>query len=369
MNDYDLRPDSAASNVGRPADPVDPLAGLSAAASSPVPAGVTSFQRPKRREIAMLHSHASVRSRNLLLYGALLIAIVVMPVMMPSFSNSGEMTTELQFINFSVMEHAEHAPLMLKVVLLYPLLAGLGLIVLALGVRRMAGAIAILLIPAIYVGLLMAGSVDSAEAHRSAMSSPTGELDAMAQGKAALWALGLVAGWGLLFAGCRARYFRPTSWPAWLSGLCGAILVLGLMLLPAGPTQKTGALLIDAFSGGSVSDAPWLTLGLWCFVLGPVGASICCLMNSPSRRSDGLAGLGFYVLMFSLAALVLGAMFQAMASIPAGANLPPGLGWTLAMMSLKTAGTMLLILFLVPVGFSDVLVNLPLGHAEAAAAE
>ncbi|MEX2212774.1 MAG: MJ0042-type zinc finger domain-containing protein [Phycisphaeraceae bacterium] len=286
----------APSAVPPPLPTDDPAAALAAAqvemdASPPPLAGSTQrrwahsrrFDAPIKGRPMSGHHEKDSRKLRLLALGIVLIVGFFVPSCVPDIHGS----TQVVFFNIAGLVE-EGIPIAVKLLLIYPLLAG-GAVLIARAAMPppMRGWLIF------GVGLLPLVIVFAAE--------PTEVLRnlsrAMATGRGALGIivgiLGLI-GFFAVWVGARSRYYRPDYAHTYIIGVVGAICLLLTLLIPQNGQMPLiapfKALEYDAI-GGIIMIVASIAM---------ITASIICLCNTRSRRAkniSSLALLAFWVLL------------------------------------------------------------------------
>jgi hypothetical protein len=294
-----------------------------------------------------------VRRRNLIWLGVVILIGFLMPVL--EVHGWRRVEVRVNFMNFEVLGE-ERAPALAKIMCLYPGIAGVAVILLASLARGPGRSGALIGLGALPIIILLA----SEEARRS-----LAEIPAEAGGVIVLALLGVLAFIGL-FAGSRARSYRPASQAAAVIGIVGGITYLVTLVVPALPPEAGSIQLIALFKLFESKFAVIMALGALAQMGCLIAASIICIVNvRPRHDSESLAGSAFTLLVtgsivagsaYFLNTLIV--MFQAGREVPAEA---------LAAMLLAVVkfGCWILGLFLLlPMGVTDLVVNLtPAGPA------
>jgi hypothetical protein len=297
------------------------------------------------------------RKRNLIWLGVVILIGFLMPVI--GQDRGGE--TKVAFPNIEAL--GEGAPAGAVLICLYPLFAGAAVIFLATLVRGPGRSAALIGLGVLFLILVVA-----------TLHELTGGLfgPAFGRGMAASATASMVIGlcaFIALLVGIRARYYRPVCQPAAIIGMIGAFLYFLTLVMPVGPSIP----LIAPFQLLSLSGGHPMTVLLAFTMLGTMGcliaASVLCIINgSPRWNAQALANRAFSLLVFGFALQLPCALIMV-----AGGARGPGLLFVLFVVTFvtKVLCWILGLLLLIPVGLTDLLVNLtppgpaPAGHGPA----
>lgn len=279
---------------------------------------------------------AYVRQKNLMILGLVLLAGFLLPMIVMTPVGLDMVFPNLMVLGGGVAGHV-------ILIAVYPAVAG----VIVLLIARRSGPLrsAVLMgLGGVFLILLLASGRDGAE--RLILGS--GDLPFL---HLASLLIGLFALMGL-FVGSRARYYCPDSQVAAIIGIIGGILYVVNLLLPVLPPEAGSVNLVLPFKMLAQGDMTFLSLGM----LGMTGclasASIFCIINV-ARRPDAqeIAERAFRLLVIAFVVLAGGIQLEIFKA--AG-------GWgLLALIALvKFACWIGGLLLLVPVGATDLLVNL-----------
>ena len=315
------------------------------------PRPVAPRARPRRRIEDV--DDESGRAHNLRVLGTLLLVGFILPVLEVTDSKS-----KVTFANIVVLGD-EDASAAVKFLFLYPALAGLAVVALgaaARGVGRSVALIAIGLLPLLV--LAGAGGVPSA------LELAAEVADEFWEAALALWLVGFVC----LFAGSRARVYRPEGRAAAFLGAAGGILYLASLLVPCGFVAGGGIALLEPFH--LMGRHKEFVIGLG--TLGSMGclvaASILCVANvTRGPSSQARASWAFRLVVVACAVPIVGAFANVLATSD---DLGLGQEVSLSLATIKGACWVLPLLLLVPVGLADMVLNLSVaaGEPEDAAA-
>jgi hypothetical protein len=280
--------------------------------------------------------------------GLALLAAFFLPVIGPDALGAG---TRVLFINIEGLFQTDPSGGMLKVQLLYPLIAGVAVLVLAGNLPQMSRSVWLLVLGVMPFILLFS----SAEVRRGFEMG----FEQMTQGRSPILGgvIGLIAFAGL-FAGSRARALRPSSAAAAVLGAVGGgMFILSLFLTtPAGEmslVQPFTMLFGERPRGMSAGDSGvvvFMALVAIVHMLCLIGSSILCLINASTTRTDAgpRAALAFRLWVWSMLVLLVGfsvglviALSEgvpAEAAMPAVTMIVKMLIWIAGLMLLALAG-------------------------------
>lgn len=266
--------------------------------------------------------------------------IVRMPV--DTGTDEAEPASRLVFINIALLM-VKGIPTSIKVLLVYPLFVGVPVIFAgALGTHRVRGGVlvAVILVPSLLavlgVGDLFPWDVDAVVMRRLMVL------------------IGASIGWQCLFAGLRARSYRPGSDAAHVVAVCGSIAYLVCLVLPV-YEAKMGRMLLLAplrfFREAQTVLLGWLLVGATLCVILSAAFAIQAGLGRKWRTSRTLAKLTF-------ALFVLGWILGGCAmigSLVAAARLKE---FTFAPLALLKTGMLFTgMTLLLPVGISELLIG------------
>jgi len=191
----------------------------------------------------------------------------------------------------------ERVPGIVKFILLYPGLAGISVIVLALATRGIGRAITLVVLGVIPFVVMLASADVRGVSGAMLSVAPSSITAAMV--------LGLLAFLGL-FVGSRARCFRPASLTAAIIGALGGGLYLVNLLLPLYPSAMGSIALLRPLKLMELGDQA-LVVGL--ITLGAmacmIAASILCIVNVvQGTRAQRLAHIAFRLFLTAIVLLV-----------------------------------------------------------------
>ncbi|MBM4033949.1 MAG: SHOCT domain-containing protein [Planctomycetes bacterium] len=291
------------------------------------------------------------RTLGLVFLAITLLLALGLPLMTP-----GEGGAKAVFANFIVLGEAD-CPFLAKVMFLYPGLAGIVTFVLALVMRNVGRSIILLalgigafVLPLLdeRVALVMQGLVNLV-----GPDSPIFSICAL---------LGTVG----LYAGSRARCFRPMSLAAALLAAVGGALFIASLVIPfEGPGGKTTIPIVLQFE--MLGDRLSLLSGVVSLVCTALAlfASILCFINIPlSARGGGLGKAAFWLFFVSL---MLGTFGVSFVNGLQGGRLPSEFIPAVLLSTVKCGCWTLGLTLLVAAGLADLIVNVSGGGAPAAA--
>ena len=257
-------------------------------------------------------------------------------------------------------------PWAVKFMALYPGLAGVVVLVLggaARGIGRSIALIALGVLPF----LVLAGAP---EGQALAMPMGHGLLASLGSPSMTAWFLTSLAGFVGVFVGSRARCFRPASMAAAVIGFVGGIVYLIALVLPVLPSELGTIELLAPFRllnerGMEVFGAAWLAgIGFM------IPAALLCILNLGQRADPArLARTAFTLLVVGCSLAGAIAFIQPVSQLGEVAEPLRGivLGAVITMTG-KLVCWMLGLLLLVPVGLTDLVINLSRGKSAPHAA-
>jgi hypothetical protein len=303
------------------------------------------------------------RRRGMIWLGVVVLIGFLMPLILVTWRE-----TKVVFLNFEVFGRDE-VPAGIKLFCLYPGIAGVVVILLAALSRGVARSAVVAGLGVLFVLLLV---VLEDEKGMGFFQGFFGEAPAGASASLLLFLLAFLG----LFIGSRARCHRPASQVAAIIGIVGGILYGVNLLLPVLPEEAGTLQLIAPFKmieHGRESGAVIMAVGLLGMMACLISSSVLCILNIAHRpNAQGIAQKAFLLLV--LAFVVLGGAVLVSWVVAVSESSRPGRGdrvgaelVNLAKMVCWLAGMLLLI----PVGLTDLLVNLtppgpaPAGHGPA----
>ena len=253
---------------------------------------------------------------NLWALGILLLVGFAMPVYFPD-DGSGDAKSEWIVPNIKLLEPegfpgVEKVPTGVKLLCLWPAIAGVALLVIGASLRGIARAIAVLvtgvlpfLVPLLAMARLPKGVIPK---HILRLISSY-----HIEGPIWIWVLALLCLW----SGVRARSRSNDSKLAAITGTAGGGLCLLGLILPIVPKlarDDLGAIplmvpfkLVGAMHGAPHDSAVWLKWGLLACLLCMIVAAILALVNSTNRRNAKcLSRISFGLITVGLTSLVIG---------------------------------------------------------------
>jgi len=304
------------------------------------------------------------RKQNILTLGVFLIVGFLFPILVPEEGGrSGE--TQVCLLNIEGLFRPE-TNLAGVFVLLYPLLAGVGVILAATAVPTARRGLCLIGLGVLWPTILFIGAEIRAM-FGDQMSESLAGWDSMG-----LWVIMVMAflGWLGLFVGTRTRAYRPSNSIAYGLGVTGALLHLITLIIPAkGADFGTIPLMLplklvaneksvrEAIGFGDESS----TLAGGLFILVGMGllvtTAVLCLMNSlrlDRSQARVRASQSFLCFIGGQVAEILGVLIL-LFSLPTGPYGPPAGALVLGVIkSVLWFGCLALLL---PVGVSDLIVE------------
>jgi hypothetical protein len=310
--------------------------------------GIRSFHPRPSRPLRSSDPGDEARKRNLILLGV----VILIGFFMPIAVEAGWRETRLVFLNFLVLQGG--APGEIVLFCLYPLIAGAIVILLAMTAKGAGRSVTLLGLGILSVVLLL--TLEGARGRGF-----VGRLleDAPVSASASLL-IGLLAAVGL-FVGSRARHYRPASQAAAVIGIIGGILCLLNLVLPVLPPEAGSILLLAPFKLLEFSGAAFVGLGVLAMMGCLVAASVLCIVNvKPRRNSQMLAQVAF---LLQVSGYAVYGFFMLVGIMGAGGSRGQG---TALLLLIKMGCWIVGLLLLIPVGLTDLVVNLtPPGRAMA----
>ena len=335
----------------QPAAPADQdeIPVLSLAKPKPAPSEPAYPDRVEKRRWSKLEAHlAGVDERRrkgaIICLGIVLLTGFMMPVVHPG---------RLEFINITGLGERV-LPGVLKFALIYPALAGIATIILAMaakGVGRSTGLICTgLVFPLV---LIASGNEAGAAMGRDAARM----LDEVKLGAVILFDVA----WLALFVGTRTLCWRPASRAAAVIAAAGGVLRLVSLFVPVRILFGKSVLFVIPFE---LFDLEWrigsaAVVSLLMVIAVAVHAILCWAIR---KRAEALSRVAFWFLAFEFAPLFLVLLAQAGSRLE-GTQLIDGF-----LLVGKFACWILGLLLLVPVGVTDLIVNLTPPPADPVAA-
>lgn len=219
----------------------------------------------------------------------------------------------LVFLNLEVFKSGSPAPGFLKVLLLYPLLAGVFTLVVAAVARGLARAVTLLGLGVLSVTLQIVGTSEFSE-----IMLPTARFPGETRTTLLVMLLGF-AGWSMLHAGAQVSGTAPSGrLPKVVAGIGGGIFLLHL-LLPVLPPEAGSLLLVAPVKALFLGGTDGLFTGMIAIVLlslalNLTAAILGCILAGTGPRSRGmsrtaaiLARIGIFLLLLSPAVIAAAA--------------------------------------------------------------
>jgi hypothetical protein len=301
------------------------------------------------------------RRRNIVILGVVLLLGFLLPILVPRFQSSrpydpdriSEVTLKPKFVSFEAMAQ-EDMPGTAKFFILFPALAGITAVIVALVTDgRARGAILLALFALLVIVMLSSRDVRVGFL----------EMARAMGGRLGTFMILSTVAWLGIFVGSRSRWYRPGSTAAMVIGIVGGILYLVVEVLPVLP---------DAV--GTISlVAPFKLLGQKRMVIAGLGgvvqlgcliaASIVCFVNvnlADQRRGQRLGRVAFRLLVGG--AIAAGACFVLNGMVEAGRNVEEHLGLFIfsSLFNLaKFLAWVVGVLLLLPIGLTDLVVGPP----------
>ncbi|MBP7866491.1 MAG: hypothetical protein KA419_11115 [Acidobacteria bacterium] len=195
----------------------------------------------------------------------------------------------LIFLNLEVFKSGSPVPGILKVLLLYPLLAGIFTIVVGAVARGVARAVTLLGLGLLTVALQIVGASEFSNALMPGVARLPGD----AQATLLVMLLGF-AGWSMLYAGSLVASLAPSGrLPKVIAGIGGGIFLLHL-LLPVLPSEAGSLLLVTPVKALFRGGADGLLAGVMAIVLLSMALNVTasvlgCVLAGTGPRSLGLS--------------------------------------------------------------------------------
>lgn len=299
------------------------------------------------RPVARYDSGQDMRRQALVWLGVVILIGFFMPVIGPSMDGG----VTIEFPNFAVLGGG--APGHVILLALYPGIAGL-IVILVASLSSGPGRSAVLMgLGALFLILLL---TFQPEGRRGGMSLA----DALSQIPPSITAFLMILLFAFvgLFVGSRVRFYRPASQVAAIIGAVGGILCFMSLLLPVLPSEAGGIFLVAPFKILGEGGGVVMGLGLLGTIACLVGSSILCIMNvRPHRDAESLGQRASQFLVIALVTFGVCILIEMIRGLTqAGA---PGIAVLAVFLALvKGACCLVGLLLLLPVGLSDLVVNL-----------
>jgi hypothetical protein len=245
----------------------------------------------------LAHEEGPRRKRNLIIFGAVVLLSFLLPTLKPGGFGQMEILNLTQLVD-------EKAPALVKVMAIYPLLAGVAVM-----------ALAILAPPGTRGAVVTALGVIPLLLLASAASSGAGSSGREGDSAPVIPIFMALIGWQGLLIGARSRWYRPESTPSAAVGIAGAalfVLAVVFIIIAAitGPRQSDESASREAVS--TLGNFRALFMG-WTSLVGVLASLACigasavlCLFNLPGARFENAYKLsGFAFLLAIIGPLVL----------------------------------------------------------------
>lgn len=292
------------------------------------------------------------RRRNIFLIGAMLAVGFLMPVLIPEIK--GQFEWKLSFASIERLFDSTSTPWE-KVMLVYPLAAGLGTMILAAAaLPRLRGTVMMVLSIAPIVALFLEPDFKAAWQ----LYGP----DVMDAG--VISALLLLLGLGGVFIGSRTRFYRPSQTHAFLIGAIGGLAATIFWIIPIDgrpPIATPVEMFMTSIIGGIGAV---IAVGLL------IVSCVICLINTPNQhpaRASKLGAVAFrclcgfvVILPTTFTVVVAVEVFQFEGELFLVAGVVMGMAKAIAWL-----GGLLLLL---PTGLTDVLIGQPVTDPNGCAA-
>ena len=241
------------------------------------------------------------RRRRIVALGIMLLLGFLLPVLYPNPFGGG---TRATFLNFEILGES-NAPGLVTFMFLYPGLAGIAVIVLALACRATARSVALIAVGVLPLVVLMLDQ-DVQKAAAVMRQFP---------GSASIWVVVLaLAGCGGILTGIRALHYRSSSWPAAIIGAIGGGLYLLSLFLPVLPKAMGRVCFAVPFKMFTAETVPAALGALGQMVCLMLASALCLMTLAQTYAARALADGAFKFLVWSGVIYLLGMIFQVMFS-------------------------------------------------------
>jgi len=286
------------------------------------------------------------RKRNIIWLGIVILLGFLLPAIVPAWQE-----VKVVFPNVLVLGE-EQVPIGVKLFCLYPGIAGVAVILLAALLRGIARSIVLLGLGALFIVLLL---VLEGEGGRGAVGGPIGALVASPGAMVVIEHLAFLG----LFVGSRARCFRPASLAAAIIGTVGGGLYLVSLVLPLLPPEAGSIELIRPFRALENKDTVIPALGMVTMMGCLMAASTLCIVNvRRNSYAEGLARKAFELLVVAYVSLFAAGMAEAAKRLVSQPGVRGELVLAALLETIKSLCWIVGPLLLIPVGLTDLLVNL-----------
>jgi hypothetical protein len=290
------------------------------------------------------------RTANIIVLGAILLAAFACPVLAPKFSDTGGLSVRPYFLNVEGLGESM-VPGVVKFQLVYPAIAGLALIILAPLLRNFIRSVCILVLGLIPV-IVALGSSDV----RDVVTTTSREFVGASSGASIV--LGCLAFIGL-YAGARARWYRPGSLAAYIAGAVGGGLYLVQLILPVLPEAMGTLPIVCMVKMLNVKGLLVVAIGSIVQTACFVAAAIICLANYPRKTPSvrGTASAAFTLLTVGIVVFLVSIPGNVLYAIGSQAGKVEALAIGVLLMSLVKMGLWAGgLLLLIPFGATDLIV-------------
>jgi len=290
------------------------------------------------------------RRAAVIVLGGVLIVSFLLPAGVTTESQDGRPVSVLFALSIRALGEPA-VPGVLKVALLYPLLAGVTVIVLALGRRVAVRAVGLVVLGV--AGLLL--PLMSSDIRAYLDQGPWGP-----GGAGALVILAAALGWLGIFAGSRSRWYRPSHGITWVVGLVGAGLLLAALFWPGLPAERGYVLIAAPVVMMGQSGGGWPGLAAFLQVDCLLVAALLCLAAHPRQPLFRVRRLAAWAFLLVVTGIVIGC-FAFLSTLTGAVPMPvtqkPVELHVVTLVKILTWGLGLVLL--VPFGITDWLVGDP----------
>ncbi|MDP6546621.1 MAG: hypothetical protein QGH60_21800 [Phycisphaerae bacterium] len=313
--------------------PVDAAAPPPPVDTSPRGAQRYAHHHYRHRPGAKTRSSQAGRQRaNMILLGVVLLIGFVMPIIQ---FNPFTQARRAEFINITVMAQ-ENAPMQLKVLLLAPCVAGIGLMMLQGFTKHPVRGIVILFLAAIPILISMTNRQTAGVLNASQRFIPADAAFTML-----VVFMGLFVAPVALLVGVRSRGYRPDSPVAYWFGVIGAGAWLAFLVIPVLPAETGYIFLMLPIKLIGQPNTGGISMGLLVMMVCTTISSVLCIINRPTsetRKARNQAGLAFWTLVVGFGIFMLCIAGQSVKNFPGFINSIKFLCWFLGMFMLFPAG-------------------------------
>ena len=281
------------------------------------------------------------RKRNILILGIVLITVFFLPTCQANYRGGG---MKLTFMNIEAL-FTSRVDAMTKFMMLYPLLAGIAVAVVAFKMTPPWRGIVLMLLG---LAPVVVSLLDPATLNVFRSAGPD-------LGSIGITMFLFFLGGAGVFIGSRARWYRPQLTTAFIIGAIGGVMLIISFFVPT-----KGEMMIQApfeMMDKSVMGGLGILIAFCLFI----GAGVFCLINVPGRalsQASRLSGIAFRALVGATVIFPTTGMLAGMiAAMQRGGDITVGLA--IIWMMLKIIAWFVGIFLLLPIGITDAMVDVP----------